>query len=75
MSSPTGEESLEDYDPVDNAVKSYDVAINALREKLASFRCEEIGACRLYLGDCREVLPLLGRVARGLASLAEGAAQ
>jgi DNA modification methylase len=27
-----------------------------------SFRKETIGACELYLGDCREVLPTLGKV-------------
>jgi site-specific DNA-methyltransferase (adenine-specific) len=47
------------YDPSDNARKCYDVAIEACREKLASFRKEVIGECVLYLGDCREILPLL----------------
>ena len=51
-----------DYDAADNSAKCYAVAIEALRERLASFRCEEIGACKLYLGDCRELLPLLPRV-------------
>jgi DNA modification methylase len=51
-----------DYDPADNARKSYDAAIEAMREKLASFRREVIGDCTLYLGDCREVLPLLPKV-------------
>ena len=50
-----------DYDAADNSAKCYVVAIEALRERLASFRCEEIGACKLYLGDCRELLPLLPR--------------
>jgi hypothetical protein len=50
------------YDPDDNAAKCYDVAIAAMREKLRSFRREVIGACELYLGDCREVLPLLPKV-------------
>jgi DNA modification methylase len=35
------------------------VAISHMRDKLASFRKEVIGECTLYLGDCREVLPLL----------------
>jgi len=47
------------YDPAENARKSYDVAIDAMREKLASFRCERIHDATLYLGDCREILCLL----------------
>jgi site-specific DNA-methyltransferase (adenine-specific) len=47
------------YDPSDNARKCYDVAIEACREKLASFRKEVIGECVLYRGDCREIAPLL----------------
>lgn len=27
-----------------------------------TFRKETIGACELYLGDCREILPTLGKV-------------
>jgi DNA modification methylase len=47
------------YDPADNAEKCYSVAISTMRDKLASFRREVIGDCTLYLGDCREILPLL----------------
>jgi len=50
------------YDPAENSRKSYDVAIDAMREKLASFRCERVGDATLYLGDCREILPLLPKV-------------
>lgn len=50
------------YDPSENARKSYDVAIDAMREKLASFRCERIQDAVLYQGDCREILPLLPKV-------------
>jgi site-specific DNA-methyltransferase (adenine-specific) len=50
------------YDPADNARKCYDLAIETMREKLNSFRKEVIGDAVLYLGDCREVLPLLPRV-------------
>src|SRR3990167_10939829 len=50
------------YDAADNAEKSYSVGVAALRSKLESFRCEQIGDCTLYLGDCREVLPLLPKV-------------
>jgi site-specific DNA-methyltransferase (adenine-specific) len=53
---------MDGYDPADNSAKSYDVAIISMRDKLASFRKEVIGECTLYLGDCREVLPLLGHV-------------
>lgn len=50
------------YDAADNASKSYDAAIEAMREKLSSFRREQIGDCTLYLGDCRDILPLLPKV-------------
>ena len=53
---------MTDYDPAENSRKSYDVAIDAMREKLASFRCERIHDATLYLGDCREILPLLPKV-------------
>jgi DNA modification methylase len=53
---------MDGYDPADNSAKSYDVAIISMRDKLASFRKEVIGECTLYLGDCREVLPLLPKV-------------
>ncbi len=60
-----GEPTLEncrEYDPLDNASKSYELAISTMREKLASFRKEVIGDCTLYNADCREVLPLLPKV-------------
>lgn len=50
------------YDAVDDARKSYDLAISTMREKLESFRKEQIGECTLYCGDCREILPLLPKV-------------
>jgi DNA modification methylase len=53
---------VSEYDPHDDARKSYTVAIEAMGEKLKSFRREAIGDCMLYLGDCREILPLLPRV-------------
>lgn len=53
---------MSDYDAADNAAKSYEVAIKALREKLQGFRQERIGDCWLINGDCREVLPLLPKV-------------
>lgn len=53
---------MSEYDASDNAVKSYAVAIDAMREELASFRKEQIGDATLYLGDCREILPLLPKV-------------
>lgn len=53
---------MTEYDAADNSAKCYAVAIDALRERLASFRCEEIGPHKLYQGDCRELLPLLPRI-------------
>jgi site-specific DNA-methyltransferase (adenine-specific) len=50
------------YNAADNSAKSYALAIETMREKLASFRKEVIGDCTLYLGDCRELLPLLPKV-------------
>ena len=50
------------YDPADDSRKSYDVCIAAMGEKLRSFRREQIGDATLYLGDCRDILPLLNRV-------------
>lgn len=50
------------YDASDNAAKSYEVAIAAMREKLESFHRVQIGECTLYRADCREVLPLLPKV-------------
>jgi len=53
---------MSEYDPADDMRKSYDVAIAAMREKLLSFRREQIGDATLWLGDCREILPLLPKV-------------
>lgn len=50
------------YNAADNSAKSYALAIEAMREKLNSFRKEQIEDCTLYLGDCREILPLLPNV-------------
>lgn len=50
------------YDAADNSAKCYALAIETMREKLAGFRKEVIGDCTLYLGDCREILPLLPKV-------------
>ena len=52
----------EGYDAADNSRGCYELAIATLRERLEAFRCERIGPHRLYLGDCRTILPLLGRV-------------
>jgi len=54
------------YDPQKDSFESYNVAIAALRAKLLRERCpaakrvEVIGGCELYLGDCMEVLSVLG---------------
>ncbi len=53
---------MSDYNAADNSAKSYALAIETMREKLASFRKEVIGDCTLFLGDCRDILPTLGKV-------------
>ncbi|WP_438752043.1 DNA-methyltransferase [Pararhizobium sp. O133] len=59
----------EAYDPQKDSFESYNAAIAALRAKLLRERCpaakrvEVIGGCELYLGDCMEVMPALGKVA------------
>jgi site-specific DNA-methyltransferase (adenine-specific) len=50
---------MTDYNAADNSAKSYALAIETMREKLNSFRREQIGDCTLYLADSRELLPLL----------------
>ncbi len=58
-----------DYNPSDDAKKSYDLAIEAKRERgdthwpdrLPYRRKEVIGDCTLYLGDCMEIMPTLGK--------------
>lgn len=60
--SVAGGAEVSEYDPHDDARKGYTVAIEAMGEKLRSFRRETIGDCTLYLGDCREILPLLHKV-------------
>lgn len=50
------------YDAADDSRKSYDLAIKTMREKLESFRKEQIGDCTLYNADSREVLPLIAAV-------------
>lgn len=47
------------YNPAQNSKDSYDLAIEACREKLESFPMVEIGDCTLYQGDCLEIMPLL----------------
>ena len=53
---------MSDYNAADNSAKSYALAIDAMREKLESYHRVQIGDCTLYLGDCREILPLLPKV-------------
>lgn len=59
---------MSEYDPRRDAFDSYNVAIAANRAKLLAERCpaakrvEVIGQCELYLGDCMEILPALGKV-------------
>ena len=51
-----------DYDPRDDARKSYELAIEEKRKKLESFPCVRIGDATLYQGDALQILPLLPRV-------------
>ena len=56
------------YDARKDAFDSYGVAIDAMRIKHlleqspAAKRVEVIGDCTLYLGDCLEIMPTLGKV-------------
>jgi hypothetical protein len=52
-------DAVDGYDAAANSAGCYTVAITHMRNKLESFRKEVIGDCTLYLGDCREILPLL----------------
>jgi site-specific DNA-methyltransferase (adenine-specific) len=62
--------ALDDYDPAKDAHDSYFAAIEAKRQRGDSHdwegrpwkRREQIGDCTLYLGDCLEILPTLGKV-------------
>lgn len=50
------------YDARDDAFKSYEAAIDALRAKhLKAKKVVRIGDCELILGDCLEVMPQLGK--------------
>lgn len=64
---------MSEYDPADDARKSYDAAIEAKRARGDTHypipasqqpwkRKEVIGDCTLYLGDCLEILPTLDKV-------------
>lgn len=59
---------MSDYDARRDSFESYNAAIAAQRAKLLQERClaakrvEVIGQCELYLGDCMEIMPALGRV-------------
>ena len=55
---------MKEYDAADNSAKSYEVAIDAMRERFEQVvkRKEVIGGQTLYLGDCLEIMPLLGKV-------------
>ena len=55
-------DEAEGYDAAANSAGCYNVAIAHMRSKIESFRKEVIGECTLYLGDCREILPLLPKV-------------
>jgi DNA modification methylase len=59
---------MADYDARKDSFGSYTDAVAALRAKLLRERCpaagrvEVIGQCELYLGDCLDIMPALGRV-------------
>lgn len=59
---------MSDYDARKDSFESYNAAIAAQRAKLLQERCpaakrvEVIGQCELYLGDCMEIMPALGKV-------------
>lgn len=50
---------MNEYDWADNARRSYEVGIGALREALNSFPCVEVGRARLYHADIRDICHLL----------------
>ncbi|RYC10056.1 site-specific DNA-methyltransferase [Ciceribacter ferrooxidans] len=58
----------DDYDAQKDGFESYNVWIAANRARLLRERCaaarrvEVIGQCELYLGDCMEIMPHLGKV-------------
>ncbi len=60
---------MTEYNPSDDAKKCYDLAVEAKRERgdthwpdrLPYRRKEVIGDCTLYLGDCMEIMPTLGK--------------
>lgn len=55
-------DATSDYDAAKNSAGCYALAIDTMRDKLQSFRCETIGDAVLYNADAREVLPLLPAV-------------
>ena len=61
---------MRDYDPADDSKKCYDLAIKVKRERGDTHwpqrdpwqRKEVIGGCTLYLGDCSDIVPVLGKI-------------
>jgi DNA modification methylase len=59
---------MTEYDAKKDSFDSYNVAIAAKRAQLLMERCpaakrvEVIGQCTLYLGDCLDIMPVIGRV-------------
>lgn len=47
----------DEYNAADDLSRSYGAAIAGIRERIDSFRREQIGDATLYLADCRDVLP------------------
>lgn len=50
------------YDAADNARQCYDVAIDDMRERLEACERVQIGDATLYCGDCKLIMPTLGKV-------------
>jgi len=50
------------YDPSDDARRSYDVAVDDMRERLEACPKVQIRDATLYCGDCKLIMPTLGKV-------------
>lgn len=74
---------MTEYNPSDDAKKCYDLAVEAKRERgdthwpdrLPYRRKEVIGDCTLYLGDCMEIMPTLGKFDAIITDLPYGTTQ
>jgi site-specific DNA-methyltransferase (adenine-specific) len=53
---------VSEYDAAADSRDSYELAIAEMRKRSVAKRVEQIGDATLYLGDCLEILPTLGKV-------------